>query len=148
MQVIYCLSLEVDEMTELSGQCLCGSIRYSGDPDIKMIVNCHCTDCQKATGSVHGSMVFVEEDKIEFEGEISEFRHPADSGNTLTKLFCSNCGSQVAGKNTGRAGMIGLRAGTIDQKDLIKPGINLYCSSAVPSTPMDPETKQFEKMPV
>ena len=135
-------------MTKLSGQCLCGNITYSGDSDIKMIVNCHCTDCQKATGSVHGTMVFAEEDKIEIKGNPSEFRHPADSGNTLTKFFCPKCGAQVAGKNTGRVGVIGLRAGTLDQKELIKPGANLYCSSAIGSTPMDPETKQFDKMPV
>ena len=92
-------------------------------------------------------MVFVEEDKIAISGDTSEFQHPADSGNTLTKIFCPNCGSQVAGRNTGRVGIIGLRAGTLEQKELIKPGINVYRGSAIDSTPIDPETKQFEKMP-
>ncbi len=134
-------------MTKLSGQCLCGNVSYQGDAEIKMMINCHCTDCQQATGSVHGTMIFVEEDKISMSGTPGEFQHPADSGNTLTKLFCSNCGSQVAGKNSGRAGVMGLRAGTLDQKELIDPGINVYCGSAVSSTPINPETKQFEKMP-
>lgn len=134
-------------MTKLSGQCLCGAISYSGDADIKMIINCHCHDCQQATGSVHGTMVFVEEDKITVDGTPTGFDHPADSGNTLTKLFCAKCGSQMMGKNTGRAGVIGIRAGTLDQKELITPGINVFCSRALESTPIDPETKQFDKMP-
>jgi len=134
-------------MTEVSGTCLCGNVSYSGDADVKMVINCHCSDCQKATGSVHGTMVFVEEDKITFSGDASNFDHPADSGNILTKIFCSSCGSQLAGKNTGRAGVIGLRAGTLDQKELINPGANIYCDSAIASTPMAEGTKQFPKMP-
>ena len=134
-------------MTEISGSCLCGDVSYSGDADVKMVINCHCSDCQKATGSVHGTMVFVEDDKISVSGNAASFDHPADSGNTLTKIFCSKCGSQVAGRNTGRAGVIGIRAGTLDQKDLVNPGANIYCDSAIPSTPMAEGTKQFPKMP-
>lgn len=112
-----------------------------------MVINCHCTDCQKATGSVHGTMIFVEEDKLTVKGKPSTFDHGADSGNTLTKFFCGNCGSQLMGKNTGRAGMVGLRAGTLDQKDLIKPGADIFCDSAVRSTPLSANTKHFPKMP-
>ena len=134
-------------MTEISGSCLCGNVSYKGDGDIKMIINCHCTDCQQATGSVHGTMVFVGEDAVTFSGNAAQYDHPADSGNTLSKIFCSNCGSQVAGKNTGRAGVLGLRAGCLDQKDLIAPGANIYCDSAVASTAMNPELKKFPGMP-
>ena len=134
-------------MAEISGSCLCGNVSYKGDAEVKMVINCHCTDCQQATGSVHGTMVFVAEDQVEFSGEASVYDHPADSGNTLSKIFCGKCGAQVAGKNTGRAGMVGLRAGCLDQKDLITPGANIYCDSAVPSTAMDPDLKQFPAMP-
>lgn len=134
-------------MESISGSCLCGAVSYAADADVKMVINCHCTDCQKATGSVHATLLFIEEDKLSIEGEVARFDHPADSGNTLTKVFCSSCGSQLFGKNTGRAGMIGIRAGTVDQKELIQPGLNIYCMSAVPTTPMDPQLKQFPKMP-
>ncbi|MDJ0612784.1 MAG: GFA family protein [Rhizobiaceae bacterium] len=134
-------------MQEITGSCLCGKVSIAADADIKMVINCHCLDCQNVTGSVHGTLVFVEETSVNVSGELSAFDHPADSGNTLTKFFCGTCGSQVMGKNTGRPGMVGLRAGIIDQKDLIKPGANIYCDSAVPSTAMDPELKSFPKMP-
>jgi len=134
-------------MTEINGSCLCGNISYKGDVDIKMVINCHCKDCQQVTGSVHGTLVFVAEDEIEISGSPKEFQHPADSGNTLTKFFCNDCGSQLFGKNTGRAGMIGIRGGTIAQKELVTPGANIYCESAIPSTPMAEDAKQFPKMP-
>jgi len=134
-------------MPKLSGRCLCGDVTYEGDADIKMVINCHCTDCQKATGSSHGTLVFIEEDKVSVNGSAANYDHPADSGNTLTKIFCPKCGSQVMGKNSGRAGVVGIRAGTLDQKDVITPGTNIYCDSAIPSTAMDPELKAFAKMP-
>jgi hypothetical protein len=93
-------------------------------------------------------MVFVAADSVEISDTVSHYSHPADSGNTLTKMFCGKCGSQVAGKNTGREGVIGLRAGCLDQKELIKPGANIYCDSAVPTTSMNPDLKQFPQMPV
>lgn len=134
-------------MEQITGSCLCGDVSISANADIKMIINCHCSDCQSATGSVHGTMVFVEEASVEVSGSPSTFKHAADSGNTLTKIFCSKCGSQMMGKNTGRPGMVGIRAGVVDQKQLIKPGANIYCDSAIPSTAMDPELKAFPKMP-
>lgn len=134
-------------MTEISGQCLCGSVSYKGDTDVKMVINCHCDDCRKATGSVYGTLLFVAENDIDISGETSEYKHTSDSGNVLTKIFCPKCGSQVFGRNSIREGVMVIRAGTVDQKDLVQPGINVYCSSAIPSTPVDPETKQFEKMP-
>ncbi len=134
-------------MGKITGSCLCGSVSIAADTEIKMAMNCHCTDCQSVTGSVHGTMVFVEEAAVQVTGETSSFDHPADSGNTLTKIFCPKCGSQMMGKNSGRAGVLGLRAGIIDQKELIKPGANIYCDSAVPSTAMDPDLKAFPQMP-
>jgi len=134
-------------MEKITGSCLCGNVSVAAESDIKMVINCHCTDCQNATGSVHGTMVFVEEAALEVSGETSSFDHPADSGNTLSKVFCPNCGSQIMGKNTGRQGVVGLRAGIIDQKNLIRPGANIYCESAIASTVMDAELKAFPKMP-
>lgn len=134
-------------MTKLTGSCLCNAISYEGEADIKMAINCHCDDCRNATGSVFGTMLFVAEDKIKVTGEPSTFDHTADSGNVLTKVFCNKCGSQLMGKNTMRPGVIGIRAGSIDQKDEIKPTMNIYCDSAIPSSSMDDELKKFPKMP-
>jgi len=34
-----------------TGGCLCGKIRYSISQSVHNIVACHCTHCQKASGS-------------------------------------------------------------------------------------------------
>lgn len=134
-------------MTQFSGSCLCGSITYEADCEIARIVNCHCHDCQTATGAVHATMVFVPEDGVKITGFPGSYTHMADSGAAMTKRFCSSCGTQLFSMNSRRAGAIGIRAGTITQKDIIKPQLNIYCDSAMPSTPMDAELPKFPKMP-
>ena len=39
-----------------SGGCLCGAVRYENDGDPIFAGHCHCTDCQKATGTGHVSV--------------------------------------------------------------------------------------------
>jgi hypothetical protein len=134
-------------MTKLTGKCLCGNITFSADTDIKMMANCHCEDCRVATGAAYGTLVFVEEDSLEISGAPKVFKHTADSGSAMEKYFCSDCGSQLFGKNSNRPNMVSLRAGVIDQTGLIKPTVNVYLSSRIPSTPIDPNLKGFEKMP-
>ena len=134
-------------MTKLSGSCLCGAVSYEADCDIALALNCHCTDCQNATGSVFGTNVFVSEDEVTVTGTPSEYDHVSDRGAKMTKIFCPTCGSQLMGRKSGRAGMLSLRAGCLDQKDAIKPSMNIFCDSAVPSTVMDGALKTFPKMP-
>jgi hypothetical protein len=65
----------------------------------------------------------------------------------MEKHFCADCGSQLFGRNSNRPNMLSIRAGTLDQTSLIKPGINVYLSSKIESTPIDPDLKGFPKMP-
>lgn len=134
-------------MTHISGGCLCGQVRYEGDTEIKGIINCHCDDCRKASGAPYLINVFVVEADLTFKGETMEYQHKSDRGTDMTKLNCANCGSPVFGRNSAREGIAVIRAGTIDQKDLITPKITVFAESKIPSTPMDVENKSFARMP-
>lgn len=134
-------------MTKISGSCLCGAVSWSGDVTIKMTKNCHCTDCRKVTGAAYGTLLFMVEDELTISGELQSYHHKSDRGSDMTKLFCGNCGSQMFTRNSARPGTIGIRAGHIDQTDVIRPDANLYGDSAIPSTPMDPDLPVHAKMP-
>lgn len=134
-------------MPKLSGKCLCGNITFSADTDIKLMANCHCSDCRAATGAAYGTLLFVDEDALEIHGTPKVFKHKADSGSDMEKLFCPDCGSQMFGRNSKRPNTISIRAGVLDQKELVKPGVNVYLDSRIPSTPIDPDLKGFPKMP-
>jgi hypothetical protein len=110
-------------------------------------MSCHCDQCRKATGASYSTNLFVTESDFTISGDTLEYQHKSDSGSTMTKINCAKCGSPTLGRNTNREGMLLLRAGTVDQKDLIKPAGYVYCEKAIPTTAMDPELKQFAKMP-
>lgn len=134
-------------MPKLSGKCLCGNVSFSGDTEIKLMANCHCSDCRAATGAAYGTLLFVDETAIEIKGTPKVFKHKSDSGSDMEKLFCPDCGSQMFGRNSNRPGMMSLRAGVLDQTSLVKPAVNVYLDSKIESTPVDPDLKGFAKMP-
>ena len=124
-------------MSIFTGSCLCGSVNYNSNSDPLVIQNCHCDQCRKATGSVYLTNLFIKEGNFEITGEVNNYTHLSDAGNNMTKYFCPKCGSQVFGKNSGRPGIITIRAGTVNEKDIIKPIRNLFLKSKVPSTPIN-----------
>lgn len=134
-------------MTDISGSCLCGAVSYAGDVDIKLTMNCHCTDCRKATGAAYGTLLFVAEDALTITGDLQNYCHKSDRGSDMTKLFCGTCGSQMFTKNSARPGLIGVRAGQVDQSNVVRPEANLYNDSAIPSTKMDPDLPLHAKLP-
>ena len=134
-------------MSIFTGSCLCGSVNYKSNSDPLVIQNCHCDQCRKATGSVYLTSLFIKEENFEITGEVNNYSHLSDAGNNMTKYFCPKCGSQVFGKNSGRPGIITIRAGTVNEKDIIKPIRNLFLKSKVPSTPINSNLEACEGMP-
>ena len=135
-------------MSIFTGSCLCGSVNYISNSDPLVIQNCHCDQCRKATGSVYLTNLFIKEENFEITGEVNNYTHLSDAGNNMTKYFCPKCGSQVFGKNSGRPGIITIRAGTVNEKDIIKPIRNLFLKSKVPSTPINSNLEACEGMPI
>ena len=135
-------------MSVFSGKCLCGNVIYKCHAEPTVIFNCHCEDCRRATGSVFGTNFFVPEDELEIFGEVSSYSHTADSGSAMTKRFCPNCGSLLFGNNSAKSNVVSIRAGTVDQLDLIKPVVNVFMDSKVSSTSIDKNLKQASRMPL
>ena len=134
-------------MPVFSGKCLCGMVTYDSYIEPEVIFNCYCEDCRRATGSVFETNLFVPEDEVKIFGEVSSYSHTADSGSIMTKFFCNNCGSLLFGKNSAKKKVMSIRAGSVNQLDLIKPEINLFMDSKVPSTSIDDTLKQAMRMP-
>ena len=134
-------------MAEFTGKCLCGRVSYKSHAKPTLILNCHCEDCRRSTGAVYGTNVMVAEDQVEIHGEVSTFNHKAKSGNIMTKRFCPHCGTLMFGNSSGRTNVVSIRAGTVDQTDIIKPVMNVFVDSKVTSTPMHNDLPQASEMP-
>ena len=134
-------------MTGFTGGCLCGAIRYEVKGDPVRIANCHCDDCRRATGASFTTNVFVKEgDLVILQGTPKRFQHKSESGNTMTKEFCGDCGSQLFGSGSGNPGVKHAKVGTIDDASAIKPAINVFTSRKLPFTILSDDTENFERM--
>ena len=134
-------------MTEgFHGQCLCGAVSFecAGKPTFQ--ANCHCDDCRRSGGSVYASFVFVDEADLNISGETHVYENLSDAGNTMIRHFCPRCGSHVYHSNSKAPSRLGVRVGLIESADWFQPQANVYASRRLPSTPMDPDIKAFDKM--
>ena len=135
-------------MTEFAGGCLCGAVRYSVNGEPVRIAQCHCDDCRRATGSSFATNVFVKKENLTvLQGTTKSYEHTADSGNTMTKEFCPECGSQLFGWSSRGPELRSIKVGSIDDAGFVAPQIEVFVSRALPFTRHPETTKKFERMP-
>lgn len=130
----------------LTGGCMCGAVRYECSAEPIMMGNCHCRDCQKATGSAFISGFLVPRNAVAIAGDVKYYETTGDSGSTISRGFCPICGSRLFGRPV-TSDFIGIMAVSLDDPSWFRPAMDLYTSSAQPWTCMNPELPKFAKMP-
>jgi hypothetical protein len=135
-------------MPQIAGGCLCGKVRYSASGEPAFVGICHCTDCQKFTGSAFAVVVGVPKDALTITGNLSTYGKPGDTGKTIERKFCPNRGASIADEASALPGIVMLGAGTLDDASWVKPAMQIYCDSAQPWVDLHGEMQRFPKMPM
>ena len=79
-----------------TGGCACGAIRYKTSSEPIFQNHCQCSDCQKRSGTGHGSyLTFPRQADVEITGSVSQWHLAADSGNDKIQAFCPTCGTPL-----------------------------------------------------
>jgi hypothetical protein len=120
-------------MTELlEGGCACGGVRYRL-LDKPMFVNCcHCTWCQRETGSAFVINAIIERDRLQVTGETDAVVTPSESGAGQIIHRCPTCRVALWSHYGGRTYAAFLRAGTLDLNDQVRPDAHIFTRSKVP----------------
>ncbi|BDG84387.1 MULTISPECIES: GFA family protein [Citrobacter] len=118
-------------MTLVEGGCLCGAVRYRMKTPPRSVVVCHCTHCQKASGSAFSVNLLVEKSDYEQQGVTACFTDTGDSGLPSHRHFCRECGSPVVTEATNMPGMLLIKAGTLDNPGEFSPQAEIYTRYAV-----------------
>src|SRR6188474_485332 len=115
------------------GGCLCGDIRYRtiGKPERTTV--CHCTFCQRLTGTAFLVEPVFLKSNVEVErGAVQTYEHrSADHGRTLTISFCPRCGTHLSLRFERFPAMQGVCGGTFDDPNWFKPDRHIFTRSAV-----------------
>ncbi len=137
----------MSEQSFATGRCLCGAVSYSITAEPMAAGQCHCKDCQRASGTGHMSLAFFKTDDVNIIGETASYAVTADSGNTNTRHFCPKCGGRLFGENSARPGMIAVAVGSIDDNEWFKTQRVVYVKDRPQwdSTPVD--IPNFDMMP-
>jgi len=87
-----------------TGGCACGTIRYEWSAEPVFAGNCHCRDCQRATGGTFAPLVFVPRSAGTITGDVKYRDTRGDSGHIVSRGFCPACwGAAVSkGRNDAR----------------------------------------------
>ena len=131
-----------------AGGCACGAIRYECTAEPLYMGNCHCRDCQRATGSAYFAAVGVSAAAFHLTAGVPTYYEKlADSGNKMRRAFCAHCGSPVFLTNAARPEWVVLYAASVDDPSWVRPARDIYTASAQPWDYMDPDLPKFPQMP-
>lgn len=102
------------------GSCLCESVRYQVDGNVKAVVNCHCQFCRKAHSSEFVALLITSTSnfRITFGTKLVE-KYYVKNLNTH-RCFCSKCGTRLYNDIQDR-GLVSVAVATLDAGEAITP---------------------------
>jgi hypothetical protein len=130
--------------TPLTGGCLCGAIRYTISAPVSALRACHCLNCQKSSGTAGTVNAVVPTESFTItKGATHRYDDSAtQSGRTLSRHFCAECGSPIYSHRNPNPGFLVVRAGTLDDSSGMKITGNIWTATARPWAHIDPGTER------
>lgn len=129
------------------GGCLCSEVRYRtiGLPITATV--CHCTFCQRRTGSAFSQPVHFPIDRVEFSGgPLTQYEHRSDESHRWLRLeFCPRCGTTVRWTTERRPGVYGIAGGTFDEPGWYRIERHIWTRSAQSWLTLPEGMAAFEK---
>lgn len=113
----------------MTGACGCGAVRFEVTAPFAGALYCHCTRCQRRTGTAASANARAEPGSVRvLEGE-GEIRTWAPDGGS-EKLYCGRCGSALFSRPPGSTVITGVRLGALDEDPGIRPEWRQYVAFA------------------
>lgn len=113
-----------------TGGCLCGAVRYAAAGEPAMQVVCHCTHCQKQSGSAFSTIVGYPDAAVRMtHGAPTVYRDRGESGQAVERRFCGMCGSPLFSIVAVAPGMTFIKSGTLDDTSGFAPAAHIWAKS-------------------
>ncbi len=116
--------------TDLSGSCLCGSVKYRVTGKAEKFYHCHCQRCRKSTGTGHASNLLVSpHTSIQWQqGEDKLARYKIPEAERFYSCFCNQCGSPMP-RIVPELDAVLIPAGSLDTIPPIQPQAHIFWDS-------------------
>ncbi len=121
--------------SSLTGSCLCGGVRYELSEPPLFASYCHCTRCQRRTGTGASAQARVAPGSVRIvAGAELERRYEPPDG--ATKCFCGECGGALWSRDRETGEISGVRMGTFDGDPGVRPTHRQYVAYAAAWEPI------------
>lgn len=115
----------------IEGGCQCGNLRYRVTEVPVTCYACHCTLCQKQSGSAFGSSLQVPADGVDLSGPSEVYLRKGGSGQTMVCVFCPSCGGSVVHRRQG-GNVVVIKPGTLDDRSWLVPAGHIFTATKQP----------------
>lgn len=130
-----------------TGRCLCGALRFRVEAEPYTFYACHCSDCQRRTGSAFGlSMIVKREAVVLLQGELGRYSATLHDGRTKSGQLCPQCGSRVWGTPKNEALLV-VQAGLLDAPHGLLPVAHQWLSEAQPWVAIPDGVPRYDRSP-
>lgn len=120
----------------LQGGCLCGAVRFQATSPPLRTLACHCTFCQKVTGSSYFAESMFPSDAVQFnDGPMQTYAHVSDGSHKKVFVhFCPTCGTTVSLSFERWPDIRGIARGCYDNPDAVAVTSHIWTRSAQSGT--------------
>jgi hypothetical protein len=126
------------------GGCSCRAVRYRMTSRPMIVHACHCSWCQRESGTAFATNAVIEADRVLVQGEFEVVETPSASGKGQRIARCPKCRialwSHYAGAGTA---MRFVRVGTLDVPGAMPPDVHIYTSTKQPWLELPPGARAF-----
>ena len=135
-------------MTEpYTGGCACGAIRYEVAGEPAVMNDCQCRQCQRESGTGHGSHLTFVGAPVKVTGEARRWETVGEGGTRKSRAFCPTCGNPVYLAFPDMPEVFVASAASLDDPGRYRPSQVLWASAGHAWDQLDPALLKFDKMP-
>jgi hypothetical protein len=131
-------------MKSLTGDCLCGAVRFSVEDSFRYALNCHCSQCRRATGAAFKPFAGIERDRFRIESGEGKLLIYGNAANH--DAHCSVCGSFLF--SVVRDGnFVHVNLGALKDKPTLRPTAHIHVGSKAAWYTIADDLPQHEALP-
>ena len=135
-------------MSNLTGGCLCGAVRYELSGTVQIELSCHCRDCQYVSGGAPTHVIIMRSEDVTItKGQAKEYWNTSAKGRRVARLFCEHCGVPLFAKNEKHPQYLAVKVGSLDDPSGFRPQANIWTKSAQPWHHLDTAISRFKENP-
>jgi hypothetical protein len=134
-----------DTRRALTGRCMCGTVEYTVVDAFRYAMNCHCSNCRRATGSAFKPFAGIERTQLRIARGGDSVSIYGDE-EAAHDVHCKTCGSLLYSVVRDGA-YVHVAMGTLIDDPTIRPSMHIFVGSKAKWHQITDNLPQYEAFP-